>query len=77
MQITPSKLRENIYRLLDKVANTGVSLEIKRKGKVLKIICETEPDKLKNLKKHSGLLCDPEEIVHIDWSKEWSAEDSV
>ncbi len=38
MAITASKLRENIYRLLDQVLNTGVPIEVKRRGKILKII---------------------------------------
>ena len=71
MIMTPSKLRANIYKLLDKVADTGVPIEIIRKGKKLKIIVEEKPSKLAKLKKRPGLLCDPEELVHIDWSKEW------
>ena len=35
MAITASKLRENIYRLLDQFLNTGVPIEVKRRGKIV------------------------------------------
>ena len=33
MPVTASKLRENIYRILDQVLETGVPVEIERRGK--------------------------------------------
>jgi len=36
--MTASKLRQNIYRALDEVIETGVPLEIERKGKRLRIV---------------------------------------
>ena len=71
MILTISALRQNIYKLLDKVLETGVPIEINRKGKILKIVPPEDRDKLSNLKKRNILNCDPEELVHIDWSSEW------
>ena len=71
MSIKASALRANIYRLLDEVIKTGIPLEINRKGKRLAIISMEKKHKLDNLKKRDGLLVDPEQLVHIDWSKEW------
>lgn len=71
METTITNLRKNIYKLLDQVASTGVPIEIKRKGKTLKIISTGPPGKLDNLKKRKVLNCKPGEIVHIDWSEEW------
>jgi prevent-host-death family protein len=71
MAVTASALRQNIYQMLDRVLETGVPLEVTRaKGKV-RIVPIKKPSKLDNLKKHNILNCDPEEIVHMDWSKEW------
>jgi len=70
MQVTITKLRQNIYKLLDQVAETGIPIEINRKGKTLKIVRADKPGKLKNLKKRDVLNCKPEEIVSMDWSKE-------
>lgn len=71
MLISTSALRQNLYKLLDKVLETGIPLEIKRKGKIIKIMPPVETDKLSNLKKRNILNCDPDELVHIDWSSEW------
>ena len=72
MPLTVSKLRENIYRLLDQVLDTGIPLEIKRKGRVLRIVPEDPPNKLANLvSRQEYLKCRPEDIVHLDWSGEW------
>ena len=35
MTLTASKLRENICRILDQVLETGVPVEVRRKGKVV------------------------------------------
>ena len=72
MRVTASKLRENIYTILDQALETGVPVEVVRKGKVLKIVPETKPDKLSRLKKRKYLIGDPEDIVHMDWLSEWS-----
>jgi len=71
MKITASTLRQNIYRLLDQVLDTGIPLEVERKGKKLKIVPEDKRSKLSNLKGHNIMKCEPDELVHMDWSSEW------
>jgi hypothetical protein len=71
MAIKASALRENIYRLLDEVLETGVPIEIERRGKILRIAAAETRSKLDNLRPRPYLLTDPEELVHLDWSKEW------
>ena len=71
MTVTVSRLRENIYRMLDEVAETGVPIQIRRKGAFLRIIADRTSDKLANLKARKVLRCKPEDIVHLDWSEEW------
>ncbi|MDA8164800.1 MAG: type II toxin-antitoxin system Phd/YefM family antitoxin [Desulfobacteraceae bacterium] len=71
MAVNASTLRENIYRLLDQVLETGQPLEIERKGKLLRVVPVSEPAKIARLVKHDCLRGDPEEIVHLDWSEEW------
>ena len=72
MKVTASRLRENIYSILDQVAETGVPVEIERKGKLLRIVADQKPSKLSRLKKHNRVVGDLESIIHMDWSKEWS-----
>ena len=71
MVINVTKFRKNIYKLLDQVIETGIPIEIKRRGTIIKIIKTGERSKLNNLKKRNVMNCKPEEIVHLDWSNEW------
>jgi antitoxin (DNA-binding transcriptional repressor) of toxin-antitoxin stability system len=74
MALTASKLRENIYKILDQVLETGVPVEIERGGRILKIVAVQPPakSKLDRLEEHPGaLLGDPEDLVHLDWSDHW------
>lgn len=72
MKVTASKLRENIYTILDEALETGVPVEVVRKGRVLRIVPEQRVSKLTRLKKRNCLNGDPESIVHMDWLHEWS-----
>ena len=72
MKVTASKLRENIYNILDQALETGVPVEVERKGRILKIVPQHKPSKLDKLKKRDCIVGDPESIVHMDWLNEWS-----
>ncbi|MDR4504186.1 MAG: hypothetical protein MRK01_05235 [Candidatus Scalindua sp.] len=73
--ITASKLREDVYRILDEIIRSGIPVEIKRNGHKLKIVPEEPENKLKNLKKRPYLKVSPDAIIHLDWSKEWKPYD--
>ena len=75
-RLTASKLRANVYRVLDQVLETGVPVEIERHGRQLRIVPagagrSPAPRKLRRLKPRRYLRCLPETLVHIDWSREW------
>jgi hypothetical protein len=74
MRLSASRLRQDIYRVLDQVLETGVPVEIERKGRVLRIVPGEAPDgssSLRDLPARPYLRTDPEVIVHVDWSGEW------
>ena len=74
MKITASKLRENVYKLLDEVLETGTPVEIERRGRRLKIVPADEAPrrKLDRLEPHpTAIAGDPDDLVHLDWSEEW------
>jgi hypothetical protein len=71
MALTASKLRENIYRIIDQVLETGVPVEVRRKGKTVRIVPGEPVSRLERLRPREFLLEDPESIVHLDWSEEW------
>jgi prevent-host-death family protein len=73
MRVTASKLRENVYQILDEAIATGVPVEVVRKGKVLKIVPDKPVSKLDRLKKRKNVFVgDVEDIIGMDWSKEWT-----
>ncbi len=75
MSVTASELRSNIYKLLDQVLDTGVPIEITRKGRVLRIVPKDPPSIFDRLvRRDDCIIGDPEDLVHMDWSKEWSEE---
>jgi hypothetical protein len=78
MPVTASKLRENVYRILDNIIDTGEAVEIERRGRRLRILLADEdgpPARRRNLDaltaRPDALRGDPLDIVHIDWSSEW------
>lgn len=67
-----SRLRANLYQLLDRILETGIPLEVERKGRRLRIMPTDDTGRLNNLKPHPDYLKAPaESIVHLDWSDEW------
>lgn len=74
MLITASELRGNIYRLLDRVLETGEPLEIERKGKLVRIVPVEKVSRIASLVKHDCLSGDMEDIVHLDWTEEWHGD---
>jgi len=69
--MTPSRLRANLYRILDQILESGAPVEILRKGRRLRIVPE-KCGKLDLLKPHPDFIKgNPEELVHMDWSDQW------
>lgn len=77
---TPTELRRNIYQIIDDVIETGEPVEIRAKQASLKLV-STQKRKIKNKKsiweslkgpKRNIVVGDSEDLVHIDWSKEWN-----
>jgi hypothetical protein len=46
-------------------------MALKKQDKTLKIIPRAPQSKLANLKARPYLLTDPEELVHLDWFRDW------
>lgn len=68
---SPTQLRANLYRILDRAIESGETVEVERKGRRVRIIAEQD-GKLDLLKPHPGYLKGvAEDIVHMDWSGEW------
>ncbi len=72
MRISASKLRDNIYSILDYVLESGIPLEVMRKGRLLRIIPEKPKSKLSRLRKRDCIIGNPEDLVHIGWLEYWT-----
>jgi hypothetical protein len=72
MVLTASKLRENIYRVLDHALETGEVVEIERNGRRLRIVPDEPQTRLERLvSRPDAVIGDSEDFVHLDWSTEW------
>ena len=69
--IMMSEPRQNIYKLLDQVLETGVPIEIERQGRRLRIVpVESAPKLDRVVGQPDYIVGDPEDLVHTNWSDE-------
>jgi hypothetical protein len=77
MKVTATRLRSELYRILDRVLETGESVEVVRaKGTVVLRPAVSErvarrKGKSKPKPKRDLVVGDPDDLVHFDWSKHW------
>jgi hypothetical protein len=64
-KVSVTTLRQNLFRLVDKVIETGRPLVIKRKGKSLILAPETTASKLSRLRKRRLIKGKPEALVNM------------
>lgn len=75
IHVTATQLRKDVYHLLDQVVNSGEIIEVKRKGKLVRIVPVGSVSKLASLKPHSSAITgNPDDLVHTDWSENWKPE---
>lgn len=73
MAMTASKLRQDIYRLLDQVLKTGEPVIVERNGRRLRIIADEAPSRLGTLVRRPDVVIgDSADLVKLDWSDEWT-----
>ncbi|SFV88340.1 hypothetical protein MNB_SUP05-SYMBIONT-7-271 [hydrothermal vent metagenome] len=65
MSLSLTALRPHLFGYVDEVIRTGVPLEIKRKGYIVKIVVEKPKSKWDNLVKREGLVGDSEDFVDL------------
>jgi antitoxin (DNA-binding transcriptional repressor) of toxin-antitoxin stability system len=73
MEMTASALRRDIYRVLDRVLETGEPVIIERHGRRIRISAESMRSRLDSLVRRPDVVVgDSEDFVHLDWSNEWT-----
>lgn len=78
MAITATKLRSDLYRVIDDVIRKGVPVEVELRGKKVRIVPAEPRDKLANLVKRSGVIVgDAGRLAQVKtfdeakWRKKW------
>jgi len=74
MSMSLTALRQQLFKVVDQVIATGIPVEIKRNGHIVKIVLEDKKSKLDNLVHHDCIVGDPEELIDLHL-KQWN-EDS-
>ena len=69
-------LRSDLFKVIDKVIDTGISAEIERKGHRLKIVLDEKKSKLANLKPHDCIVGDPDDLIELKVA-EWTGEKNL
>lgn len=82
-RLTASALRADLYKILDRVIQTGQPVLIDRKGVTVKIVPGKKAKPAKQLSRHERLKAiakpdcwvgDPNDIFHMDYLEEWREE---
>ncbi len=76
MPITASRLRADVYRLLDRAIETGEPLEIERNGVIVRLVPPQKRHWLDRLQKRDAIVGDPLDLVEQDWSAEWDPDEA-
>ena len=78
MTITATKLRADLYRVIDNVIKNGVSVEVELRGRKVRIVPAEPRDKLAALVKRPGVIVgDPGRLRQVKtfdekkWRKKW------
>ena len=74
MKVSPTELRQNLYRIIDSALETGEVVEIVRKGRTVRLVPDRKADIWERLERHDAVVGDPAELVHTDWSTEWNPD---
>ena len=70
MQLVASKVWKTITRVLDQILRVEKLIAIRHKDERARPVHAGPPSKLSQLVPRDYLRCDPESIVHLDWSGE-------
>ena len=78
MAITATKLRAELYRVIDNVIKNGVAIEVELRGKKVRIVPAEPRDKLAALVKRPGVIIgNPGRLPQVKtfdekkWRKKW------
>ena len=68
-QISLTTLRQQLFKVVDRIIKTGVPVEISRRGHKLRIVPVAKSSKLARLTPHKAIIGNPEDLVEIKAGK--------
>lgn len=72
--ISLTELRGKLYQLIDQTIETGIPIEIERKGHILKISLENAPAKMDRLiRRPETIVNKNDDLIYADWMKNWDS----
>ena len=76
MSISLTALRQQLFNIVDQVIETGIPVEINRKGYTVKIVLDDQKSKLANLSPHDCIMGDPDELIDLP-VHQWNRGDEL
>lgn len=67
--ISLTALRQQLFKVVDRVIKTGVPVEISRRGHKLRIVPVAKTSKLARLTPHKAIVGNPEDLVEFKAGK--------
>ena len=75
MKLSATRLRSDLYQILDRVLETGECVEVVRRKGTIVIGLAATPRAARRKGTAKGnpelVIGDPDELVHFDWSGNW------
>ena len=75
-QISLTTLRQQLFKVVDRIIKTGVPVEISRRGHKLRIVPMVKNSKLARLTPHKATVGNPEDLVELKAGK-WRKENTL
>ena len=70
--LTATRLRADLFSTLDRVVETGETVEIKRPNGSVRIVRDTSTQRLAALKLHPGTINgNPDDLAGLSWEQTW------
>jgi prevent-host-death family protein len=74
--VSVTALRQNLFKLVDEALETGIPVEIERRGRKLLLIPQHPASKLDRLKRRPAIQGDADDLVDLS-AGEWNEADKL